>query len=81
MLGYPAYFYMKNRNLKHKDNWATPKYIYDPLNKEFKFSFDPCPLNHDISKWDGLAITWGGGKFCKSSLFKKIKRGLYYESN
>ena len=28
---------MKNRNLEHKDHWATPKYFYDELNKEFNF--------------------------------------------
>lgn len=51
---------MKNRSLNHSDNWETPKEFYDKLNKEFKFDFDPCPLNHDLSKWDGLNINWGG---------------------
>ena len=50
---------MKNRNLPHSDNWATPAYIYDKLNEEFHFDFDPCPLKHDITKWDGLQIPWG----------------------
>ena len=36
---------MKNRNLNHSDNWATPKEFYDKLNEEFNFDFDPCPLN------------------------------------
>ena len=36
---------MKNRNLKHSDNWATPKEFYDNLNEEFSFDFDPCPYN------------------------------------
>lgn len=38
---------MKNRNLKHSDNWATPKDFYDKLNAEFVFDSDPCPLNYD----------------------------------
>jgi len=25
-------------------DWATPKAVYDELNKEFVFNFDPCPL-------------------------------------
>ena len=37
---------MKNRNLDHSDNWETPKYLYDELNQEFNFNFDPCPLHH-----------------------------------
>ena len=37
------------------DDWATPKDEYDKLNKEFKFDFDPCPLN---STFDGLKVDW-----------------------
>lgn len=47
---------MKNRNIIHSDNWATPKLFYDQLNEEFRFDFDPCPLNSDK---DGLLIEWG----------------------
>ena len=54
---------MKNRNLPHSDHWATPAYFYDELNKEFNFDFDPCPLRHDINKWDGLKIEWGKVNF------------------
>ena len=46
---------MKNRNLEHSDDWATPEYFYNELNEEFNFNFDPCPLN---SKFDGLTIEW-----------------------
>ena len=31
---------MKDRNLQHSDQWATPKKFYDELNKEFNFDFD-----------------------------------------
>ena len=46
---------MKNRNLDNKDDWATPKGLYDELCLEFHFDFDPCPYQHDMS-WDGLEI-------------------------
>lgn len=36
---------MKNRNLKHSDNWKTPTELYEKLNSEFKFNFDPCPYS------------------------------------
>lgn len=26
----------------NSDQWATPKYIFDELNKEFDFTLDPC---------------------------------------
>ena len=50
---------MKNRNLNHKDDWATPMEFFNTLHKEFNFTFDPCPFEHDLSKWDGLKIEWG----------------------
>ena len=52
---------MKNRDgLDNNDNWATPKYLYKLLNKEFSFDFDPCPLNSDF---DGLLVDWGKSNF------------------
>lgn len=61
---------MKDRNLKHSDDWATPAYIYDPLNVEFGFDFDPCPLN---ATFDGLSIDWGGGEIFLSILLIQIR--------
>ena len=52
---------MKGRDgLIASDHWATPKYLYEELNKEFNFDFDPCPLH---SNFDGLAIEWGQSNF------------------
>lgn len=39
-----------------RDTWKTPKWLYDELNKEFDFDFDPCPPN---PQFDGLKIEWG----------------------
>ena len=44
------------------DNWKTPKDVYDKLNSEFSFDFDPCPLN-DKPDVDGLRISWGKSNF------------------
>ena len=49
---------MKDRNLNNHDNWATPTDLYEQLNNEFNFDFDPCPLFADF---DGLKSEWGGG--------------------
>ena len=70
---------MKNRNLEHSDNWATPKEFYDKLNNEFKFDFDPCPLCYEeiTPEKDGLLVEWGE-KLYKPSILKKIKRGFCY---
>ena len=61
---------MKNRNLEHSDNWATPKQLYDKLNAEFSFDFDPCPLNSDF---DGLKIEWGKSNYINPPYSKKLK--------
>jgi site-specific DNA-methyltransferase (adenine-specific) len=39
------------------DHWATPNWLYNKLNAEFNFDFDPCPLH---ANFDGLEIEWGG---------------------
>ena len=40
--------------------WKTPKWLYDELNEEFAFDFDPCPPN---PTFDGLQIDWGTMNF------------------
>lgn len=64
---------MKNRNLPHSDHWATPEYVYEELNQEFNFDFDPCPLNHNTSDWDGLQVEWGNSTFCNPPYSKGLK--------
>ena len=61
---------MKNRNLNHKDDWATPKEFYNNLDKEFHFDFDPCPLH---AKFDGLSIEWGKRNFINPPYSRKLK--------
>jgi len=65
---------MKNRLPQH-DDWATPKELYDELDKEFHFDFDPCPLN---SSFDGLDMTvkWGKSNFINPPYSRKLKEGF-----
>ena len=44
------------------DNWATPKEVYEALDAEFHFDFDPCPLNPN-PQVDGLLAEWGKSNF------------------
>lgn len=45
---------------KVNDNWATPRSLYDELDKEFHFDFDPCPINAaTLRSSDGLG-DWAG---------------------
>tara|TARA_R100001463_G_scaffold29063_1_gene66328 strand:+ start:2643 stop:3062 length:420 start_codon:yes stop_codon:yes gene_type:complete len=64
---------MKNRNLNHSDNWKTPPELFESLDKEFSFDFDPCPLNHNVEEWDGLQIEWGKRNFVNPPYSRKLK--------
>ena len=67
---------MKDRNLQHSDNWKTPNSLFNDLNKEFDFNFDPCPLNHDINKWDGLKISWKERNFINPPYSRRLKEAF-----
>jgi len=69
---------MKNRNLVHSDNWETPRYLYDELNKEFNFNFDPCPLHYgEIPKEkDGLLVDWKERNFINPPYSRKLKEAF-----
>jgi site-specific DNA-methyltransferase (adenine-specific) len=79
---------MKNRSLNNSDNWATPKSLYDELNKEFNFDFDPCPINYGeiTQETDGLIIEWGDINFINPPYSRKLKeafvnRAVEYANN
>lgn len=42
------------------DLWTTPKSLYNQLDAEFHFDFDPCPSKFN---GDGLATSWGKSNF------------------
>jgi site-specific DNA-methyltransferase (adenine-specific) len=62
------------------DNWSTPQYLFDALNKEFHFTLDPCAdsSNHKCEKYytkeqDGLAQDWSGEiVFCNPPYGREI---------
>ena len=50
-------------------NWQTPKGVYQELNQEFSFDFDPCPPNPDF---DGLNCEWGNCNFVNPPYGREI---------
>jgi hypothetical protein len=64
-----------NTPLNTHDNWETPKELYNTLDAEFHFDFDPCPLNHNMS-WDGLKIEWGSSNFVNPPYSRKLKEAF-----
>ena len=55
------------------DKWQTPPEVYDPLNDEFKFTFDPCPITWEEGDADGLIIDWGAVNFVNPPYSKTAK--------
>lgn len=59
------------------DKWITPPEVYDPLNSEFSFNYDPCPIDWNEGDADGLSSDWGTRVFCNppySQTAKWIKK-------
>lgn len=69
---------MKNRNIEHKDNWATPRKFYDDLDAEFHFDFDPCPFNSGeiLPEKDGLLIEWGKRNYINPPYSRHLKEAF-----
>lgn len=68
---------MKNRNLIHSDNWATPTKFYLELDREFNFDFDPCPYNDSGNlEFDGLKVEWGQRNFINPPYSRNLKEAF-----
>jgi hypothetical protein len=64
--------------------WPTPRHVYDALNREFQFNFDPCPLGGSEDGLATLFCTWAGKRvFCNPpygpGMDKWLRRGLEAE--
>lgn len=51
----------------------TPPEIYTPLNEEFNFNYDPCPIEWKEGDPDGLQTEWGTSTFCNPPYSKVAK--------
>lgn len=54
-------------------NWQTPLEVYELLNTEFDFDFDPCPVN---PSFDGFNINWGKRNFINPPYGREIGKWL-----
>ena len=57
---------------KKTDDWQTPTELYESLDREFNFDFDPCPFQ---SSFDGLKCDWGKRNFVNPP-YSKVKEFL-----
>ena len=57
-----------------KHYWLTPPDLYNELNKEFNFDFDPCP--YPLPKdFDGLTCEWGKSSYVNPPFGSIIHEG------
>ena len=64
---------MKNRDGGEvNDHWQTPMWLYNQLNDEFNFDFDPCPIR---ATFNGLSpsTVWGKSNFVNPPYNRKDK--------
>lgn len=54
-------------------NWKTPVKVYQELDAEFHFDFDPCPPNPQL---DGLSVEWGKCNFCNPPYGREIPKWI-----
>jgi len=61
-------------------DWMTPKALYQALDAEFGFDFDPCPAKPNT---DGLGSEWGKINFVNPPYGKEIGKWIQkgYEQN
>lgn len=57
-----------------KHYWLTPPDLYDSLNKEFGFDFDPCPYPVP-DRFDGLTCDWGKSSYANPPFGSIIHEG------
>ena len=56
-----------------KLDWKTPEAVYQILDAEFDFDFDPCPADPDF---DGLEIEWGDVNFVNPPYGREIPKWI-----
>ena len=54
-------------------DWQTPDAVYDALDAEFNFDFDPCPHKPNF---DGLKLSWGYCNFVNPPYGREIGKWL-----
>ena len=70
------YSYSPFRKKTSNQNAKTPKDLYQQLNREFHFDFDPCPNNPNFN---GLTVEWGKSNYVNPPYLNKtpwIKKAI-----
>jgi len=66
--------YHKGNAVDGKHYWLTPPELYESLDKEFKFDFDPCPFPLPDG-FDGLTCDWKNSNYVNPPFGSIIHQG------
>ena len=63
-----------------RGDWKTPRAVYQALDAEFHFDYDPCPVK---TKINGLESEWGNVNFVNPPYGKQITKWIQkgYQEN
>lgn len=67
--------YKNKSGVVSSDDYGTPKWLYDILNEDFAFDFDPCPRNYTVN---GLDIPWVKSNFVNPP-YNRVDKPLFIE--
>jgi site-specific DNA-methyltransferase (adenine-specific) len=56
-----------------RGDWKTPRALYQALDAEFHFDYDPCPSKHIEN---GLETEWGNVNFLNPPYGKEITKWI-----
>ena len=62
---------MVEKKHSNHNNWETPTWLYEKLDKQFSFDYDPCPLN-ESPDFNGLNEEWGKSTFVNPPYGREI---------
>lgn len=68
---------LKGCFLSKSVDWRTPKKVYDKLNKEFNFNYDPCPYQSEDKTF--LLKDWKERVYCNppyNNIYEFVNKGL-----
>jgi len=68
----------KKIHINNDNNWSTPPSLYNELDDEFLFDFDPCHYNESpiTPETDGLLKDWGVCNFVNPPYSQKLKEAF-----
>jgi hypothetical protein len=67
--------FYKGNVVDGKHYWLTPREVYEQLDAEFGFTFDPCPFPRAVG-FNGLTCEWGSSSYVNPPFGTVVENGV-----